>query len=153
MGRGKLSEKTVRERSLAKALEWMQATGVNTEEIAQIEIAEPAETSLDKIKEAEACLIYFSTKGFRFKQKVCKTCEETFAYRWEVDSITRCSVDCYKKALEEIGLKWTPGKPQSERWGPSAPVVVPPAALKILKDRLNDSLEDQPDDTYQQAGL
>lgn len=143
-----LKETTKRQRQLNAALDWLKESGVDTDTVIPTEaiekaIEEPAESVLEKIKEAEAALIFFSTKGSQFKRKVCKTCGEEFAYRWEVDSISRCSVECHQKALEEIGLKWTPNKPQSERWGPAAPVVVPPGALKVLEEKI-ESLGDLP---------
>lgn len=143
MGRGKLKETTKRTRALNQVNDWLTSVGGDAIEITEEVIQEPSESALDKIKEAEACLIYFSTKGSRFKEKICKTCGKKFAYRWEVDSISRCSVECHVIALEEIGLKWTPNKPQSERWGSTAPVVVPPVALEILKAQTNGSQEDQ----------
>lgn len=148
MPRGKLKETTKRKRVLDQVSDWFQEAGAELDlptEAIEKAGEEPAESVLEKIKEAEACLIFFNTKGSQFKRKICKTCEETFAYRWEVDSITRCSVECYQIALEADGLKWNPNKPQSERWGPAAPVVVPPEALKILEERIS-SLEDRPSD-------
>lgn len=148
MPRGKLKETTKRKRVLDQVSDWLQEAGAELDlptEAIEKATEEPAESVLEKIKEAEACLIFFSTKGSQFKRKTCKTCGEIFAYRWEVDSITRCSVECYQTALAEIGLKWTPNKAQSERWGPAAPVVVPPEALKILEEQIS-SQEDPPPD-------
>lgn len=143
-----LKPTTKRKRVLDAASAWLEEAGVNLETVVPAEaiekaIEEPAESVLEKIKEAEAALIFFSTKGSQFKRKKCKTCGEEFAYRWELDSISRCSVACYEVALAEIGLKWDPNREQSRRWGPAAPVVVPPGALRVLEERI-DSLEDPP---------
>lgn len=148
MGRGNLSESTHRQRKLDKAAEVLRMLGGSEEELKVIEeVEEPAETTLDKIREAESALIYFNTKGFKFKEKICKTCGKTFAYRWNVDSIGNCSIECCKEALRQIGLNWNPHRPQDQRWGQYLPAVVPPVALEILKDRLNDFQEDPPVDT------
>jgi hypothetical protein len=150
MPRGPLKETTKRKRVLDKASEWLNSVGVESLDIPEQVVEEPTETVLDKLKEAESCIIYFETKGFKFKEKDCKTCRKTFAYRWSVSHITRCSVECYKIYLESIGLRWDPNRDQAQRWGRSdLPVVVPPAALEILKDQFNDSLEDLPSDTVQ----
>ena len=137
-----LKPTTKRRRVLDAASAWLEEAGVNLEETIPAEAIEkateePAESVLEKIKEAEAALIFFSTKGSQFKRKICKTCGEEFAYRWEVDSISRCSIQCYEIALEEIGLKWDPNREQSRRWGPTAPVVVPPGALKVLEEKID----------------
>lgn len=150
MGRGKLKEETVRQRSLAKALQFLQQSGAAPEVLEQIDqtvIDKPAETRDDKLREAQSCLYYFSTNGSGFKEKECKECHKIFAYNWNVDSISYCSVSCASKGLMRIGIKWNPDKDQKERWGKYAPAVVPPAALEILKDQLSDSLKDQPVDT------
>ena len=152
-----LKETTKRKRLLDAASDWLKDAGVDVEaaipaEAIEKAIEEPAESVLEKIKEAEAALIYFKTNGSQFKWKTCQTCGEAFAYRWEVDSITRCSVKCYEIALAEIGLKWDPNREQSRRWGPAAPVVVPPGALKVLSEKI-DSQEDQPVQTSPSSSL
>jgi hypothetical protein len=144
MGRGPLKDETKRQRSLDKALEWLQKTGVSTE---QIPIEQPDETVLDKIREAQSVYYYFSTKGLGFKEKTCKNCEKTFAYKWEVDSICYCSIACAAESLKQIGIKWNPHKSQAERWGRYVPAVVPPAALEILKDHLEDQTNDSQGDS------
>lgn len=145
MARGPLKEETKRQRALEMAASMLAELGGTEEEIAEIKAVEaPVETVMDKIREAEAALIYFSTKGFRFKEKQCKTCGRVFAYRWEVDSISNCSLDCAKAALKQIGIIWDPHRTQAQRWGSCAPAVISPEALDVLKQRIeSDSLEDQ----------
>ncbi len=150
MGRGKLSQETVRKRTLDKAAELLAAMGVSAEQVADLQAAsseKPAETRDDKLREAESVHIYFSTNGAGFKEKECKWCHKIFAYSWNVDSISFCSIGCAAESLKQIGIKWSPDKDQSERWGKYAPAVVPPGALEILKDQLNGFQEDLPSDT------
>jgi hypothetical protein len=150
MGRGKLSPEVVRQRALDKAAEVLRMLGGSDEELKQVAtVEEPAETTLDKIREAESAIIYFDTQGFKFKEKICKTCGKKFAYRWNVDSISNCSIECCKESLRRIGLDWDPHRPQEQRWGRYLPAVIPPGALEILKDLSNDSLEDPASDTHQ----
>lgn len=142
MARGPLSEETKRQRALENAMKWLQDSGVPEESVAEINTEAPAETVLDKIREAQSVLFWFATKGYGFKEKICKGCGGTFAYKWNVDSIAYCSIHCASEALRQIGIKWDPYKDQSERWGRYAPAVVPPHALNLLKNQLNGSPED-----------
>jgi hypothetical protein len=146
MGRGKLSEETKAKRALEEAAKVFELMGGSAEEFSSIPVELPAETTLDKMREAESAIIYFDTQGYKFKEKQCKFCGGTFAYRWNVTSISHCSIECAKGTLKQIGLTWDPSRDQSRRWGRYLPVVVPPAALTILKGQLNDSLGDQPPD-------
>lgn len=145
MGRGKLKDKTKRQRTLDKAAEWLAELGVDPQQLEQVkeaDIEKPAETRDDKLREAQSVILYFDTRGEGFKEKVCKNCKGIFAYKWNVSSISFCSVGCAAEDLKRIGIKWNPDKDQSERWGKCAPAVVPPSALEILRDQLDDSLED-----------
>lgn len=129
MGRGQLSKKTQTERALALAA---KITGIDPA-LLNKELEESYE---DKMAEAEAVLTYHRTKGRAFTHKVCAECGETFAYSWDRDAIARCSVNCMARSLEKIGLKWDPNKPPKQRWGLTAPMVVPPSALQGLTDIL-----------------
>jgi hypothetical protein len=124
MGRGKLSPETERARAIAKA-----------EELFGFTIDLPPETLSDQIREAQSVLYYFETSGKGFKEKPCKFCKKIFAYHWDTDSISYCSIYCAKRSLQEIGLDWNPDRNPSERWGRYVPAVVPPEALQMLKDK------------------
>lgn len=143
MGRGPLSNKVKKERALAKAQEFLNSVSGDTIKVDPAILEEPEESTEDKLREAESVLIYFRTGGSRFKEKQCKNCGEIFKYRWNVDSITMCSVDCYKDALKKLGLRWDPSRDQSRRWGKFAPAVVPPAVLKLIESE-DVLLEDPP---------
>lgn len=102
----------------------------------------PVETPSDQAREAQSAMWYFETRGVPFKEKPCKQCEKIFAYCWNVNSISYCSIACAKLSLREIGLDWNPAKEPSERWGRHVPAVVSPQALDLLKDSL--SLQEDP---------
>lgn len=129
MGRGQLSKKTQMERALALAA---KITGVDPSVLNK----ELEETYEDKMAEAEAVLTYHRLGGRGFTHKICAECGERFAYSWDRDAIARCSVYCMARALEKIGLKWDPNRDLKLRWGPTAPMVVPPSALQCLTDIL-----------------
>jgi hypothetical protein len=129
MGRGQLSKKTQMERALALAA---KITGVDPS-VLNKELEESYE---DKMAEAEAVLTYHRLGGRNFTHKKCVECGELFAYSWDRDSISRCSVNCMARGLEKIGLKWDPNRDLKLRWGRTAPMVVPPSALQCLTDIL-----------------
>lgn len=126
MGRGPLSEDTKQARALAKLQEAFGQT-ITVDEL-------PIETPDERIREAEAVTQYH--EGYDFKEKTCRYCNQVFAYRWLSDAISYCSSTCSAAYLDSIGIKWDPTKPPQERWGSKKiPLVVPPAALQILKDQ------------------
>lgn len=97
-------------------------------------VEEPLESTEDLIRQAEAVLNYFVSEGKGFYTKKCGTCEEIFHFAWTSKSVGYCSVQCAKKALEKIGLKWNPEKPPTERWGSIyLPAIVPPEAAKRIE--------------------
>jgi hypothetical protein len=98
-----------------------------------IELELPLETPSDLMRQAQAVLDYYHTKGADFKERTCKGCGNLFAYRWDSSGIAYCSIPCIARSLEEIGLSWDTKKPPSERWGKTIPAVVPPDALRILQ--------------------
>lgn len=133
MGRGPLSKEVKAERALAKAQEWLKNVSGGTIEVDPEVLKEPEESAEDKFREAESVLIYFRTGGAQFKERQCRSCGEIFKYRWNVDSISCCSIDCYKAEFKKLNLRWDPLRDQSRRWGSFAPVVVPPAVLKLIE--------------------
>jgi hypothetical protein len=150
MGKGKLSQKVVRKRAVDKAAEWLASIGAPVEQVTEVKEAtldKAPESRLDKLREAQSVILYFDTLGEGFKEKQCKNCKQMFAYKWELSNIAFCSVNCAAEDLRQIGIKWDPDKPQSQRWGHHAPAVVPPIALEILKHQLLDFQEDPLSDT------
>ena len=137
MGRGPLSEETKQQRALAKLQEAFGAT-INIEDL-------PKETPSDLAREATAVVEYHDSQGKFFKERNCKNCGEIFAFKWNSNAVAYCSITCAASALEKIGLVWDPTKHPSERWGAVHPLVVPPQALRLLKDQA-DLEEDQNSD-------
>ncbi len=77
--------------------------------------------------EAQATLNYYLHRGAgTFYKITCTECGFPFVYNYNYLGITKCSIECMSRALEAIGLRWTPNKPLDERWGfVAAPAVVP----------------------------
>lgn len=92
------------------------------------------ETTDDLMREAASVLDFHESMGDGFNQKTCKTCQQTFFYKWNSKAISYCSVSCMSKALEAIGIKWDPSKLPEERWGPYIPSIVPPAAAVLVQE-------------------
>jgi hypothetical protein len=126
MPRGKLKPQTELERALAKVNDLFPDIDLSSAQL-------PAENQTDIVREAESVLAYFETSGKNFKEKQCKFCNRIFAYKWDHDGVSHCSIPCAKGSLQKIGLDWTPNKPLQERWGKTVPAIVPPQALEILK--------------------
>lgn len=109
--------------------------GISPEEV---KITLPVESIDDKMAEAEAVTQYYETRGQYFTHINCRWCGELFAYKWDRHAIKYCSVQHANEALKKLGLKWDPTREQSQRWGRTAPVVVPAAALPHLIQLLED---------------
>lgn len=91
------------------------------------------DTIEDQVREAQAVIGYFESRGEDFYEQVCKHCGRTYAYKWRYRGVAYCSVGCMREVLAEIGIQWNPGKQPHERWGRTIPAIVPPEALEILK--------------------
>jgi hypothetical protein len=131
MGRGsENSEIKKQEKALALAAKFL---GID---VSEVEAEVPTESTEDKLSEVEAVIRWHETRGEGFKQKACRNCGLVFAYSWNRSAISICSVQCAKEDLEKIGIKWNPHKTADERWGKTAPLVVPPEALQILQEDL-----------------
>ena len=141
MGRGPQSQEAKRLKALEAAAKFLGQT------VEEIKVDVPVETQEDKLSEASAVILYHETKGVGFQTKVCKHCQEPFAYIWDRTAISFCSVTCADRDLKKIGLSWNPNRPARERWGRTAPLVVPPQALKLLTESLNESEEVPVSDT------
>lgn len=99
----------------------------------KIEAPPIVETRGDQMRQAQAVLEYWESPS-EWAKKICRQCQQEFAYKWDSTAIAYCSVSCMAKSLEKIGLKWDPTKPPEERWGRTIPAVVPPQALSILQE-------------------
>lgn len=116
------------------------------QELYGITLEMPLETTDDLMREAQAVVNWFESRGAGFESETCRWCKLPFEYSWNVKGVKYCSVRCMDHYLQSIGLKWNPSKPPEERWGKTIPAVVPPAALSNLQD-LIDTLEAQLDNT------
>lgn len=134
MGRGKESAEAKRAKALALIAEF---TGKAVEEIEL-----PDETQEDHLAEAQSVINYFKSMGHGFKRQECRQCGGVFAYAWDRDAIKYCGVTCMSKALKAIGIQWNPSKKPSERWGKTIPAVVPPDALRLVSELLEDPHQD-----------
>jgi hypothetical protein len=105
-------------------------------------IALPVESHEDRMVQAQAVLHYFTSNGDGFLLETCTGCGEVFAYNYRIKGVKQCSVQCMKKAMNEIGLVWHPDRPPAQRWGPTVPAIVPPQALALLRQE-NNSHTDQ----------
>jgi len=106
--------------------------------VEQVQITLPVESIDDKLAEAEAVTQYFETGGENFKEVTCRWCGDLFSYKWDRHAIKYCSVTCAHEALMKLGLKWNPQKSPAQRWGKTAPIVVPPQALHLVKSLLTE---------------
>lgn len=98
------------------------------------------ESELEVLIEAQSVIYFIETKGRGFKKETCKTCLREFVFSYHYDGIKQCSIECMSKALEILGLTWTPNKPLEQRWGRIIPAIVPAKVLDLLGD-LDDFLE------------
>lgn len=103
----------------------------------------------EKALEAEGVLLYFHTKGKDFVKQKCPQCGKTFAYKYYIPGVKlKCSNECRRASLAEIGIVWNPGKSPEERWGMSGvskgtiPLIVPPAAFELVESKIQESLAD-----------
>lgn len=89
-------------------------------------------------REAEAVILYVEEPA-KFLERECRICHRHFAVNRS--HIAFCSDDCRSVHLNDvIGLEWSPtGRTPEERWsaqtGGPEPLIVPPAALTLVKHR------------------
>lgn len=85
----------------------------------------------------------FDARYREWRIKVCKVCNEEFAYAFRFDGVANCSYACMEKALHEIGIKMERGRDLTLRWGVySHPAIVPPDALQALKETYFEAVPD-----------
>lgn len=144
--------------------------GVEVEELKQTAEIGALYTQEAAAYEAQACLNFYEArvepflgkqekpedfdKRFReWRFRLCKFCEEQFAYAYNYEGVSYCSLDCLEQALLRIGIKFSRGKDLKKRWGVFYhPAIVSATALEALKTLYNggapeafdDSLSDHP---------
>lgn len=152
---GKMDPKIAAARKAAKFAELMNAAdkllgedtpGITGEEVLQ-KLTSSVDNGEDLALEAEATLLYFNLRGKGFTHLECPVCEKKFAVKYSIPGHKmKCSNTCRAQALAEIGIKWNPHKSPEERWGISGaergimPLIVPPPALAILEQKLQEPL-------------
>ncbi len=102
----------------------------------EVEIVLPVESIDDKMAQAEAVVQYFETNGKNFVEVTCRYCGDLFSYKWDRHAIAFCSVTCAHEDLKQRGLSWNPQRGPADRWGRTAPIVVPASALPHVKSLL-----------------
>lgn len=116
-------------------------------EAVQKKLGSTQQSKDEKALEAEAVLLYFHTKGRDFVKQKCgyKKCGKTFAYKYYIPGRNlRCSNECRRAELAEIGIEWTPNRSPEERWGMSGatrghiPLIIPPTAYEIVESKLQE---------------
>lgn len=164
MPRGVLTEETIKARRMKKLADIANMAaelGLESETIGESPAIVTPEVLEQKFKktnggepqeditlEVEATLLYFSLKGKEFEKAVCPICERVFAYKYYIPGQHfKCSNQCRKIALAAIGIEWNPYKHPEDRWLPLQnkgviPLIVPPAALEIVEQRLQEIAED-----------
>lgn len=123
--------------------------------VEQIQITLPVESIDDKIAQAEAVAQYFETRGENFVEVTCRWCGDLFSYKWDRHAIRFCSVTCAHEDLKQRGLVWNPMRGPGQRWGRTAPIVVPAEALPLVKSLLaeENGHKDQNADTHKSESL
>lgn len=98
------------------------------------------EHAIQVSREAEAVIMYATTPQ-GFKERDCKTCGHRFAVNRA--SIAFCSDLCRREHLGSLGIDWDPNRTPEDRWnfrtGGLEPLVVPPAALTLVQELLNEA--------------
>jgi hypothetical protein len=121
-----------------------EQVGLNLKDL-QPEKPAPLKESLEeRMMEAQATLNYFLYRGKKtFYKMTCLQCKQSFRYDYHYLGIKLCSIECMAQALEDRGLKWTPDKPLTERWGfVAAPAVIPAPVLALAQKLLGEVDED-----------
>lgn len=129
MGRGPDTPETKKRKALELAAEYLELESV--EELkAQLSI----ESVADKIWEAQSVFEYFNTVNKAgWYSKTCSICKKEFKYKWYIEAVTCCSINCMRKKLQAIGLDWNPDREAGDRWGRTVPAIVPPDALSAIE--------------------
>lgn len=124
------------QKTFDKNLAVLQSLGIDTSSVADVQVDKtykrnPEANTLDLI----SCIIYVDTGGAGFRKQVCPQCKQLYAveYMYRTRGML-CSDECRAAHLEARGLYWDSTKPPHERWRKRIPLVVPPAALKVIEE-------------------
>lgn len=75
----------------------------------------------------------FDRRAREWRIRVCRGCEEEFAYAFHYDGVSHCSLNCLEKSLERIGIKFSRHHDLQRRWGSKHPAIVPATSFAALK--------------------
>lgn len=115
----------------AKLAAWLKANGHDELKVESALKEAPDHTDKPML-EVEGVLLYLN-KPTKFLSKKCKACKEPFLSNYH--AVAYCSNACRAKTLfAETGIPWNPHKTPAERWGGEAPILIPPAAIKKLRN-------------------
>lgn len=118
------------DRSMAKLAAMLAQHGIKQEVIEEVKEAAPTDRNAIS-RQGEAVLLCLESPA-KFTTKICKRCGEPFGTNYR--SVAYCSDGCRSKAIyEQLGVKWNWLKPEEERWGGEPPLIIPPTALKKMK--------------------
>lgn len=124
------------QKAFDRNLEVLKSLGIDTTSVEDVQIDKtyrrhPDANTLDLI----SCIVYLDTGGTKFSKQVCSQCKQLFAveYMYRTKGML-CSDECRAANLESRGLYWDSTKPPHERWRKRIPLVVPPAALKVIEE-------------------
>lgn len=114
-----------------KLAAWLKANGHDSV-VVETALKEAPDHQDQKYLEVEGVLLYLN-KPAKFISKKCKACKEPFLANYH--AVAYCSNACRAKTLfDETGIPWNPHKSPTERWGGEAPILIPPAAVKKLRN-------------------
>lgn len=100
---------------------------------------------LDTFRSANAVLLFLQAPEL-YTARTCKHCKGDFLVSRKF--VGYCSYTCLKKELEAIGIDWDTKKPLDEAyvrrvWEHNEPLVIPPAAIKVLQELANGNHSEQ----------
>ena len=125
-----MRKETKSKKSLDKLAQWLQEAGHEQDKIKELVETVPSSRDTSYLQ-VEAVLLYLE-KPSRFMMKQCKTCGEYFGTNYR--GVAYCSNAHRAKTLfEQTGIRWNPHKSETERWGGEAPLIIPPAAVRKLR--------------------
>ena len=119
------------ERSMAKLAQMLAAHGIKQDVIEEVKEAAPTDKNAIS-RQGEAVLLCLESPA-KFTTKLCKRCGEPFGTNYR--SVAYCSDGCRARAIQEqLGVKWDWLKPEEQRWGGEPPLIIPPVALKKMRE-------------------
>ena len=110
----------------------------------------PPLNATDKVKQSDALLeanavLHYIWNPEQYSEKWCKQCGKLFATNRPAH-VSICSVECMKKAIQEIGLDWDPLvelESRYKRMKRLPDMIVPPVILEHLQTLASHNVETQ----------